>query len=115
MSGEEFHVFTTSDESRRRIDRLIRRSRTVAQPNLKPLVQDGFSQISGDQVREYLLRTPPAEHTLIGPLYATASLPDDDHAGWHWKCSCGVQASAWIQNWPESEDEAREEWMLHFE
>lgn len=58
---------------------------------------------------------PEAGHVLIGPRYATASLPDDDYAGWHWKCSCGTEASPWIQNWPESSEEAEEEWRLHFQ
>ena len=53
------------------------------------------------------------EHVLVGPRYADASLPDDDYAGWYWSCTCGAAASKWIQNWPESEDEAREGWELH--
>lgn len=56
-----------------------------------------------------------AQHRLVAVRYASASLPDDDYSGYHWKCSCGVEASAWIQNWPQSEDEARDEWRLHFE
>lgn len=58
---------------------------------------------------------PAGVHVLIGPRYATASLPDDDHAGWHWKCSCGAEASPWIQNWPESKEEAVEAWKQHQE
>lgn len=56
-----------------------------------------------------------AEHRLIGPQHASASLPEDDYAGWYWKCSCGAKASSFIGNWPESEEEAREEWKLHQE
>lgn len=63
----------------------------------------------------YHLKAAPSGHTLIGPKYATASLPDDDYFGYHWKCTCGAEASTWIQNWPQSEEEAREEWRLHFE
>lgn len=55
------------------------------------------------------------QHNLVAVRYASSSLPDDDYSGYHWKCSCGTEASAWIQNWPQSEDEAREEWRLHFE
>ncbi|HEX9225852.1 MAG TPA: type II toxin-antitoxin system antitoxin SocA domain-containing protein [Arthrobacter sp.] len=58
---------------------------------------------------------PPVEHTLIGPSYATASLGDEDHAGWYWKCSCGAKAASFIGNWPESKEEAIEEWELHRE
>lgn len=61
------------------------------------------------------LKAAPSGHTLIGPRYATASLPDDDYFGYHWKCTCGAEASTWIQNWPQSEDEARDEWRMHFE
>jgi uncharacterized phage-associated protein len=56
----------------------------------------------------------PVEHTLIGPHYASASLGDDDYEGWYWKCSCGARAASFIGNWPESREEAREEWSLHF-
>lgn len=57
----------------------------------------------------------PVEHTLVGPTRASADLGDDHHEGWYWKCSCGARAAGFIGNWPESEDEAREEWMLHQE
>ena len=57
----------------------------------------------------------PVEHTLIGPTHATASLGDEDHAGWYWKCSCGAKAASFIGNWPESVEEARDEWRLHQE
>jgi hypothetical protein len=104
---EEFHVFGSSDEHRQLVEQLVRSARAV-EPR-KPVVHD-ISDIS--QVREYLVGA--ISHVLIGPRYATVSLPDDDFAGWHWKCSCGAETSVWIQNWPESEDEAREEWRLHF-
>jgi uncharacterized phage-associated protein len=57
----------------------------------------------------------PVEHTLIGPTRASGYIGDDHHDGWYWKCSCGAKAASFIGNWPESEDEAREEWRLHFE
>lgn len=64
---------------------------------------------------EPVVAASPVEHTLIGPHYASASLGDEDHEGWYWKCSCGVRAASFIGNWPESEEEAREEWKLHRE
>lgn len=69
--------------------------------------------MSGAQTTE--AEAAPISHILIGPRYASASLPDDDYDGWHWKCTCGTEASPWIQNWPQSEEEAREGWRLHFE
>jgi uncharacterized phage-associated protein len=57
----------------------------------------------------------PVEHTLIGPTFASADLGDDHHDGWYWKCSCGARAADFIGNWPDSADEARDEWRLHFE
>lgn len=107
---EVFHVFGTSDEHRQLVVQLARSARPV-EPR-RPIVQD-ISDIS--QVREHLVGADAIGHVLIGPRYATVSLPDDDYAGWHWKCSCGAETSAWIQNWPQSEDEAREEWQLHLE
>jgi hypothetical protein len=52
---------------------------------------------------------------LIGPQYAAASLPDDDYAGWYWKCNCGAGTASFIGNWPESEEEAEVGWKLHQE
>lgn len=57
----------------------------------------------------------PVDHTLVGPHYASASLGDEDYAGWYWKCSCGAKAASFIGNWPESEEEAEGEWRLHQE
>lgn len=56
-----------------------------------------------------------AQSGLIGPRYATASLPDYADAGWHWKCTCGAKTSPWIQNWSALAEAAREKWTLHFE
>jgi len=55
----------------------------------------------------------PVEHRLIGPRFSFVSLPEDDCSGWHWSCTCGAQASKWIEHWPESREEAEEEWQLH--
>lgn len=52
-------------------------------------------------------------HTLAGPSFASAILPETSYSGWYWKCSCGTQVSWFIGNWPKSEDEARAEWKLH--
>jgi hypothetical protein len=90
IETEDYHVFRTSDQDRALIDSLVKASRTS-------------------------VAAPAVVHALVSVRYASTSLPDDDYFGWHWKCTCGAEASPWIQNWPQSEDEAREEWRLHFE
>lgn len=68
-----------------------------------------------DKYADEVHASRPVEHTLIGPNFASAYVEDDHHEGWYWKCSCGAKAASFIGNWPESEDEARQEWTLHFE
>ncbi|WP_422759141.1 Panacea domain-containing protein [Paenarthrobacter sp. C1] len=68
-----------------------------------------------DQYADEVPDTRSVEHTLIGPSPASAYVEDDHFEGWYWKCSCGAKAASFIGNWPESEDEAREEWRLHRE